>query len=539
MSNQSHSWYVPGEGSQPAGPFTSEELIQSWRAGKISDKTMCWREGMTQWLPLTQVEPFASAMASAGVPRQSPRRILVVSAATVGLVLLLLALVILALQAKRKRDAAKHQEENASTRSASENGGAPVDIKMTGENNGAQIDPNGVYPPDPTPWPEGPKPPGPTVEPSDGTRELGPLFLPPVIGPTDDGTMDSTQPPVIRQRIEDLEAKLLRRKRTINTSTAVYDAVTNKEIWIIEVADTCTADQFDAEQTRLLRDWVSQGGVLWVNSNVLGLFGVRYSPLTSSSGPEECVPAGGSHAILEGCKKVVLNLPYSMFGEKCQAAHTLAYRGVIPLLSSHREVSSVPLHTPAGITLWSLLPYGKGWISDPKLVDVTREDGALFWGRFCQFCLRELPWPTPDTGSNTSGEQPSLPPDQGVLTGIWQASNGDQFRIEDDGKTITIDLASRSNTLRVFSGELTRTDEKPEAKALTGKPKAKAFTGTLNAVFTVGAAKQYNIDVTATFTDQDHLRLRCPRWPRWFNGRDIGTRPMNETWIRSNVGPIR
>jgi hypothetical protein len=93
---------------------------------------------------------------------------------------------------------------------------------------------------------------------------------------------------------------------------------------------------------------------------------------------------------------------------------------------------------------------------------------------------------------------------------------------------------ARSNTLRVFSGKLTRTDEKPEAKALTGKPKAKAFTGTLNAVFTVRAAKQYEIDVTATLTDQDRLHLRCSGWPRWFNGRDIGTKTIDETWIRSN-----
>ena len=43
MTSNSPSWYIPGEGKQPAGPFTAEQLIQSWRAGKISDKTMCWR----------------------------------------------------------------------------------------------------------------------------------------------------------------------------------------------------------------------------------------------------------------------------------------------------------------------------------------------------------------------------------------------------------------------------------------------------------------------------------------------------------------
>ena len=71
MSDQSHSWYIRGEGNQPAGPFPSEELIQSWRAGRLDANTICWREGMSQWLPMSQVEPFASAIASANASRQA------------------------------------------------------------------------------------------------------------------------------------------------------------------------------------------------------------------------------------------------------------------------------------------------------------------------------------------------------------------------------------------------------------------------------------------------------------------------------------
>ena len=68
MSGQSHSWYIRGEGNQPAGPFTTEELLQSWRAGRLRTNTICWREGMSHWLALGQVEPFASVMASANAP---------------------------------------------------------------------------------------------------------------------------------------------------------------------------------------------------------------------------------------------------------------------------------------------------------------------------------------------------------------------------------------------------------------------------------------------------------------------------------------
>jgi hypothetical protein len=71
MGTPAASWYIPGEGNQPAGPFTAEQLFQSWRTGKLSDTSKCWREGMTQWLPLAQVEPFASAIRSAGASRHA------------------------------------------------------------------------------------------------------------------------------------------------------------------------------------------------------------------------------------------------------------------------------------------------------------------------------------------------------------------------------------------------------------------------------------------------------------------------------------
>ncbi len=76
LDKQATSWYIPGEGRKPVGPFTAEQLIQSWRAGKISDKTMCWREGMTQWLPLAQVEPFAPTIRSASVSSQAAAKAL-------------------------------------------------------------------------------------------------------------------------------------------------------------------------------------------------------------------------------------------------------------------------------------------------------------------------------------------------------------------------------------------------------------------------------------------------------------------------------
>ena len=71
MNASGSAWYIPGEGKQPTGPFTAEQLIQSWRAGRLDPNILCWCEGMSQWLPMSQVEPFASAIRAATGSRQA------------------------------------------------------------------------------------------------------------------------------------------------------------------------------------------------------------------------------------------------------------------------------------------------------------------------------------------------------------------------------------------------------------------------------------------------------------------------------------
>ena len=52
------------------GPFTAEQIVESWRAGRLNEKTLCWQEGMAKWLPLEQVEPLAAAIRPAAAPRK-------------------------------------------------------------------------------------------------------------------------------------------------------------------------------------------------------------------------------------------------------------------------------------------------------------------------------------------------------------------------------------------------------------------------------------------------------------------------------------
>jgi len=133
---------------------------------------------------------------------------------------------------------------------------------------------------------------------------------------------------------------------------------------------------------------------------------------------------------------------------------------------------------------------------------------------------------TETVDQDTAAAENEKPATQGPLSGTWQASTGAQFRIDDDGKTITITLTS-SNTLREFSGRLTRRGEKPDSKYLDGK---------LDVVFGV-ASKRHAIRATGILDDSDHLRLRCSGWPVWDKrGRQLGDRVFNEVLTRYESG---
>jgi hypothetical protein len=211
-------------------------------------------------------------------------------------------------------------------------------------------------------------------------------------------------------------------------------------------------------------------------------------------------------SIMADCKKVALK----DVGGK---AHALASRGVVPLLALEADI---PLKHAAGTTCWSLVPYGKGWISDPKSVDMTQYDGAQFWRNFCGFCLKKEP------RDARVGEE-ALSDDK--LSGVWQASSGARFLIDDDGKTAAIDLIS-SDAIHVLTGKLVRQDPKVDPKSLTG---------TFDVVFAQDASKHYTIDVTMTIGDGNHLRLRCENWPKWSGqGKLISQAAQTELWSRSD-----
>jgi len=60
-------WHVVINQDQ-VGPMTAVEVQQRFGSGDIDSETYIWREGFTDWLPLSQVDTFASLIASGRAP---------------------------------------------------------------------------------------------------------------------------------------------------------------------------------------------------------------------------------------------------------------------------------------------------------------------------------------------------------------------------------------------------------------------------------------------------------------------------------------
>jgi uncharacterized protein (DUF2147 family) len=123
-------------------------------------------------------------------------------------------------------------------------------------------------------------------------------------------------------------------------------------------------------------------------------------------------------------------------------------------------------------------------------------------------------------------------PPKGPLAGTWTTSSGTaEVLIDDDGQTFTMSLVpGKECPLRILTGKMARKDDSAESKSFSGK---------LEAVF-VGheMGKPYNIKVTGTITDGDHLHLSCANWPKWSSkGRYLGKDILEETLTRSDNAP--
>jgi outer membrane protein assembly factor BamD (BamD/ComL family) len=282
---------------------------------------------------------------------------------------------------------------------------------------------------------------------------------------------------------------------------------------ILRVADDCTSNKFSSDEKDLLRKWVSDGGILWVNNDVLSFFDIKY--VSVRRGNEVCAPAVTPQIcpILTGCKWVRVGH---------DNAHDLSHRNVVPLLA-----------VAGGGTRVSLVPYGKGWVTNMKWVDSAEYDGARFW---LNFRLAVLGWPIPDSprkdwtlkrlpgeeGGDAALARPDKPAEKAPLSGTWQTSTGAMLHLTEDGAKVTIELVKSTPALRKLAGTLTSEGKKSDEPA-----------GTLSAVFVANPQAQ-TIHASVVVHDRDHLTLRFADWPVFGkNGKKVDHRRNEEELTRS------
>ena len=77
MSDPTHSWYVAAGGDRPLGPLTETQVRESLLSGNFSQTTLCWREGMSQWLAVKVPSPLSSGATAVRVGKIRPEEPLV------------------------------------------------------------------------------------------------------------------------------------------------------------------------------------------------------------------------------------------------------------------------------------------------------------------------------------------------------------------------------------------------------------------------------------------------------------------------------
>jgi predicted Zn finger-like uncharacterized protein len=65
-------WHVVINQDQ-VGPMTAVEVQQRFAGGELDSETYIWREGFSDWLPLSQVDTFAALLAAGTPPAATPR----------------------------------------------------------------------------------------------------------------------------------------------------------------------------------------------------------------------------------------------------------------------------------------------------------------------------------------------------------------------------------------------------------------------------------------------------------------------------------
>ncbi len=440
MNATNPGWYLAGAGNQRQGPFTTEQIIQAWQEGRVPEETPCTRPGMSGWMPLYQLEPFATVIRGSSVhakKRGGLGRVVVVLLCAGCLGALgffgwkeyerrfgpLVAagngggagpaseITPAAWKTPEQALTVIHSETTVSTRvelcqtflqqfpqspqapevmtiavrdapeafqGAEEPDEAVVGrvttmaqelIDKHAKQEGASqavfklvnwLEKEAKY-----------EQAAKTAERLQQQFRKGEAELEP------DAAIDL---PKIVDRCWDQHIDKKLKVVTMDSPNMVYAlAADPRRCHVVQVASACKRATFQTEELEILKDWVRRGGILWVDNDVLSVFGLSYygaHPSRYRGWPNTVCSAtttGDICPILQGCSKVLIPPVGEGFGH----------------LSGDGQV--VHLLTSEGTNHWSLARYGRGWISDVKPVDTSSYDGARFWRNFRRFCLGDMP----------------------------------------------------------------------------------------------------------------------------------------------------
>ena len=559
MSSQSHSWYVRGDGNQPAGPFTAEELTQSCQAGRLDANTVCWREGMSQWLPMSQVEPFASAMSASG-PADSETEIAQSSAQSASMspiahtygagskrrrassawigwaiaggiaaICALVAGVVFLLNAGttgQSWGSSYTVDYNVVSEEASD-----ARLKATVKGPAAKLaviltDPQG----------------------ESNTQIIGKEFM--------ISNSQTVELPMQNPRA----GTYILTVKTVEPEKVVWKKNIPLSLGTLAVVDV----KFDLSPNLGPFEGYSINGIKVVLKKD-GQLPVKFTDVSAAldgkAGRQIGIRSGYTMADQQHTVGIVVNfLPTAEMENRDRA------RGRLPCTSALFRPGE--RHWVKGKLVFGedrkSLDFEKEFVApqDKKAADAEASVPVPSPGarpslvatpspQEPQVSLPEPTKPEPTRGltmepprrrfrsEDGSGfpraprvPQPRLdenPLPKGPLSGTWRATAGALFRIEDDGTTAKVKLIS-GHPLQVFSGELARR---------AGDQDAKSLSGTFDAVFQADAPKRHSIRVTATLDDSGQLHLRCADWPAWNNrGKNLGTKTLSETWTSSASGGL-
>lgn len=413
MSPPNTGWYLAGPGNQRQGPFSTEQIIQAWQEGRVPEETPCTRPGMSGWMPLYQVEPFATVIRGSSI--QAKRRgglgrmlVVILCAGCLGAVGFFGwkeyerrfgpaaangPLAGLAAEATLAQLLDKVQEVQGPERVT--NITIVIQKAVTVYSNEAPADAEEVkrlialaeeLVNKPAVPPEAAKAAAEFVFALD-KHGYGAQAL----------QVSEPLERECRREADRIDAAMLVKLEEFNEKSAdervkelvIADmdnaafvkglALKPDRCHVVRVNPKCTLDTFTTQQQAMFKTWVKNGGIVWATNDVLGLFDIEAGDRGWTSGTVcKAATTGDVCPILDGCTRVGVVPAYP------NAARSLKS-------TSDAKVVDLLVDPETGRVYWSVVQYGKGYVSDVKEVDTSTHDGARFWRNFRRFCLGDIP----------------------------------------------------------------------------------------------------------------------------------------------------